>query len=218
MNKHRAAVVYHPLEEQLNVISHAVGMLLGMVATFLLIRRAALIGDGYHLASFIVFGVSLITLYAASTFYHWVQHVDWRHRLRILDHAAIYVLIAGTYTPFALVTLNGTLGWVIFGIVWGMALVGIVLKIFFTGRYIKLSTAMYIGMGWLIVIFLRPLMHNLAPEGLLWLLIGGLSYSAGAVFFSIKRIRFNHAIFHGFVLLGSICHFLAVYYYVLPGH
>jgi hemolysin III len=205
------------LEERINVISHAVGIFLGLLASMLLVRRAILIGDAWHLVSFSVFGLSMVTLYSASTFYHNASNIDWRRRLRILDHAAIYLLIAGTYTPFALVTLRGTTGWIIFGLIWTFALIGIVLKIFFTGRYDRVSTAMYLFMGWLVVVYLKPLIHNLPPEGLGWLLAGGIAYTIGAVLYSVKKIKFNHAIFHFFVLAGNICHFISIYYYVLPG-
>ena len=133
-----------------------------------------------------------------------------------MDHASIYVLIAGTYTPFALVTLQGTFGWVVFGVVWSMALAGIVLKLFYTGKYQTISTIMYVVMGWIIVFAIKPLMQELSPKGLLWLFGGGISYTVGAVLFSFDRIKFNHAIFHIFVLLGTFCHFIAIYYYVLP--
>jgi hemolysin III len=134
-----------------------------------------------------------------------------------LDHAAIYVLIAGTYTPFALVTLHGTTaGWVIFVLVWSIAIAGITLKLFFTGRFDKLSTVMYVAMGWIIVIALKPLLQNLAPEGFFWLVLGGVLYTIGALLYSIRKLKFNHAIFHVFVLLGSFCHFMAVFFYVLP--
>lgn len=215
MNK-AAAAIYHPSEEKLNVITHAIGILMGVAATMLLVRRAILQGDAWHLVSFGVFGMSMVALYSTSTIYHSVSSVKWRERWRIMDHAAIYILIAGSYTPFALVTLRGAAGWIIFSAVWGLALAGIVLKVFFTGRYDKTSTAMYVFMGWLVVLYLKPLIANLHSNGLEWLLAGGIAYSVGAVIYSIKRIPFNHAIFHVFVLAGSFCHFMAVFLYVLP--
>jgi hemolysin III len=136
--------------------------------------------------------------------------------LKIIDHASIYVLIAGTYTPFTLVTLNGTIGWVIFGTSWGLALTGIILKLFFTGKYSQISTIMYVLMGWIIVFAIKPLFNNLPVEGLLWLFVGGLFYTIGAIVYSIKKINFNHAIFHIFVLSGSFSHFISVFLYVLP--
>jgi len=136
--------------------------------------------------------------------------------LKIFDHSAIYVLIAGTYTPFTLITLEETVGWTIFGVVWGMALIGIVFKLFFTGKYKLVSTLMYILMGWVIIFAIKPLMESLPTEGLYWLFGGGLAYTVGAILYSIKKIKFNHAIFHFCVLIGSFCHFYAVLYYVLP--
>jgi hemolysin III len=134
----------------------------------------------------------------------------------VVDHATIYVLIAGTYTPFTLVTLNGWVGWTIFGVSWAMALTGITLKLFFTGRYDLFSTLMYVFMGWIVVFAIKPLINSLSAEGLWWLMAGGLAYTVGAILYSIKKIKFNHAIFHMFVLLGSFCHFVSVYWYVLP--
>jgi hemolysin III len=136
--------------------------------------------------------------------------------LRVLDHASIYGLIAGTYTPFALVTFRGTLGWVVFGISWGLALAGISLKLIFTGRYKLASTLMYVFMGWIGVVAVKPLLHNLPAGGLFWLLTGGMAYTIGATLYSIRRIPFNHAIFHIFVLIGGFSHFVAVFFYVLP--
>ena len=133
-----------------------------------------------------------------------------------MDHATIYVLIAGTYTPLTLITLNSTTGWVIFGASWGMAFTGIILKLFFTGKYNRLSTLMYVFMGWIVIFAIKPLVNNLSAEGLFWLFAGGVAYTFGAILYSIKRVKFNHAIFHMFVLLGSFCHFISVYYYVLP--
>ena len=208
---------YSQLEEKINIISHAIGFILSMVALPLLVRHAVLHGDVWHIVSFSIFGSSLIMLYAASTFYHSANSPELRNRLNIVDHASIYVLIAGTYTPFTLVTLKGPIGWVIFGTSWGLALTGIILKLFFTGKYDLISTIMYVLMGWIIVFAIKPLIHNLPLEGLLWLFAGGIFYTIGAILYSIGRIKFNHAIFHLFVLTGSICHFMSVFFYVLPG-
>ena len=208
---------YSPIEEKINIISHAAGFILSIVALVFLVAQANLRGDVWHIVSFSIFGTSLIILYAASTFYHSAKKPELRNRLKIIDHASIYFLIAGTYTPFTLVTLKGAIGWVIFGISWGMALTGIILKLFFTGRYNLLSTLMYVLMGWLIVFAIKPLINNLPSGGLPWLFAGGISYTMGAFVYSIKKINFNHAIFHMFVLVGSFCHFMAVFFYVLPG-
>jgi len=207
---------YSPIEEKINIISHATGFILSIVAFVLLVTHANLHGDVWHIVSFSIFGASLIILYAAFTFYHSAKKSKLRNRLKIIDHASIYVLIAGTYTPFTLVTLKGTIGWVIFGTSWGLALTGIILKLFFTGKYNLISTIMYVLMGWVIVFAIKPLINNLPLEGLLWLIAGGISYTIGAILYSIKKIKFNHAIFHMFVLMGSFCHFMSVFFYVLP--
>ncbi len=208
---------YSPIEEKINIISHTIGLILSIVALILLVTHANLHGDLWHIVSFSIFGTSLVILYAASILYHSAKKSELRHRLKIIDHASIYVLIAGTYTPFTLVTLNSTIGWVIFGISWGLALTGIILKLFFTGKYNLISTIMYVLMGWVIVFAIKPLINNLPLEGLLWLFAGGISYTIGAIIYSIKKIKFNHAIFHVFVLFGSFCHFMSVFFYVLPG-
>ncbi|MBT8118818.1 MAG: hemolysin III family protein [Gammaproteobacteria bacterium] len=207
---------YSPAEERVNISSHALGLLLSIAALALLVTHATASGDVWHIVSFSIFGSSLIILFAASTIYHSARDPDLRARLRVVDHASIYVLIAGTYTPFTLVTLNGSVGWTIFAITWGMALSGIVLKLFFTGRYQLVSTLMYVFMGWIIVFAISPLIDNLHPDGLSWLVAGGVAYTVGAILYGIKKIKFNHATFHVFVLIGAFCHFMAVYFYVLP--
>ena len=207
---------YSPREEMTNIISHAVGLVLSIVATLLMLIRASESGNTLHIVSAAIFGASLIALYAASTLYHSAKDPKVRSRLRINDHATIYILIAGTYTPFTLITLNGWVGWTIFSVSWGMAIAGVVLKLFFTGKYNALSTLMYIFMGWIIIFAVKPLINSLSSEGLYWLVAGGVAYTTGAVIYSIKKIKFNHAIFHLFVLLGSTCHFISVYFYVLP--
>jgi hemolysin III len=174
-------------------------------------------GNVWHVVTFSIFGASLIFLYAASTLYHSAKKPELRRRLRIIDHASIYVLIAGTYTPFALVTLKGPVGWMIFGVSWGLALSGMILKLFFTGKYHLASTLMYVFMGWIIIFAIKPLIENLSYGGLFWLFAGGAAYTLGAILYSIKKIQFNHAIFHIFVLLGSFSHFVSVYFYILPG-
>ena len=156
----------------------------------------------------------VIILYAASTLYHLATETSKRRILNIFDHSAIYILIAGTYTPFTIIALEGVLGWIIFAITWIFAFVGIVLKLFFTGRFDKLSTAMYLLMGWQILFVIDALIQNINPKGLYFLLAGGVFYTLGAVFYSIKKINYNHAIFHVFVVLGSFCHFFTVFYYM----
>ncbi|SDW06921.1 hemolysin III [Lutibacter oricola] len=214
--KEKNITYYEPVEEKMNVISHLIGLILSIAALVLLVVFASLEGSAWHIVSFSIYGASLIVLYSASTFYHYSQDPELRRKLNIFDHAAIYVLIAGTYTPFTLVALKGWVGWTIFGVSWGLAIVGIVLKLFYTGRFDKISTIAYVLMGWLIIFAIKPLVNNLPFEGLMWLLGGGLAYTIGAILYSIKSIRYNHAIFHIFVLLGSFAHFIAVFFYVLP--
>lgn len=203
-------------EEFVNVLSHGVGLLLSIAALTLMVVFASLDGNAWHIVGAAIFGASLVVLYLASTLFHGVRKPDVRKWLNVLDHAAIYILIAGTYTPFLLVTLNGAWGWSLFGVIWGLAIAGVVFKIFFTGRFNAVSTIVYVLMGWLIVIAIVPLFENLPTAGLIWLVAGGISYSVGAVFFMFDRLPFNHAIFHFLVLGGSVCHFFAVFLYVIP--
>ncbi len=214
MKPKKAPKSYAPLEEKLNVYSHGLGLLLSIAALVLLVFKAATDGSPWRIVSFSIFGVSLIVLYTASTVFHNAKTPILRKRLNIFDHASIYVLIAGSYTPFTLVTLNGTFGWVLFGISWGIAIAGIILKLFYTGKYEKASTIAYVLMGWMIVFAIKPLLANLSSEGLFWLVSGGIFYTIGAVLYSINKLKFNHFIFHIFVLIGSFCHFMAVYFYV----
>lgn len=207
---------YDSKEERLNVITHGIGFLLSILALVLLLINAARYGSARHITSFAIFGASLIVLYAASTLYHYVKNPDLRIKLNILDHSAIYVLIAGTYTPFTLVVLKGWVGWTIFGVSWGLALIGILFKVFYFGKYDRISTLAYVLMGWVIIFAIKPLIDEFPLKGLLWLLGGGLAYSFGAFLYSFKKMRFNHALFHVFVLIGSFCHFMAVFFYILP--
>ena len=209
--------VYSPIEERINIGSHAAGLLLSIVAVVLLVMRASHFGDAWHIVSVGIFGASLIVLYAASTAYHSATRPEKRARLRVMDHASIYILIAGTYTPFTLVTLKGPIGWVIFALSWGLAISGIILKLFFTGRFNRVSTLMYLFMGWIIIFAVKPLSTSLPTEGIHWLIAGGLAYTVGSIVYSIDRLPLNHAIFHLFVLAGSLSHFVAVYFYLLPG-
>lgn len=206
---------YSPPEEMTNIISHAIGLVLSTVALLLMLIRASESGDTLHIVGAAIFGFSLIALYAASTLYHSAKDPKARSRLRINDHATIYILIAGTYTPFTLITLNGWVGWTVFGVSWAMATAGVILKLFFTGKYNVLSTLMYVLMGWIIIFAIKPLINSLSSEGLFWLIAGGVAYTTGAVIYSFEKINFNHVIFHLFVLLGSFCHFISVYFYVL---
>lgn len=202
---------YSKKEEFLNVVSHAVGFFAGLIALpFLLIKSFAF--DSYwKTISYIIYGLSILILYGASTLYHASKEPIKRRKLNIFDHAAIYVLIAGTYSPYCIVVLNNKLGWYMFGFVWLFAVIGIILKLFFTGRFGKLSTTMYLFMGWQVLFFINPLAKALPDFNLKLLILGGVFYSVGAILYSIKKIPYNHAIFHFFVLMGSIAHFFSIY-------
>lgn len=212
MTTHFKHTTYPPIEERINVYSHGLGLIASVFALVILTLKA----DGiFQIVSVVVFAASLIALYGSSTIYHSTTNVARRARLRTVDHSMIYVLIAGSYTPLALLVLEGAVGWTIFGVSWAMAVTGIVIKLFHTGKYDKISTAMYVFMGWVIIFAIKPLAANLSSEGLAWLFAGGMSYTVGALFYSIKKMPYGHAIFHVFTLLGSICHFVCVYCYVL---
>jgi hemolysin III len=202
---------YSATEEKLNVLSHGFGLVLSVIAFPFLILKLMEFTGFWKPISFIIYGLSLIILYAASTFYHAAKTPKKRRRLNIFDHSAIYVLIAGSYSPFCLVGLNSNLGWYMFLFVWLFALTGVILKLFFTGRFDKISTAMYLLMGWQVLFFIKPLMQSLTAEGLQFLIVGGVFYSIGAILYSIKKMPYNHFIFHIFVLLGSLSHFIAIY-------
>ena len=214
MEKKTNIQFYSPTEEKLNIWSHAFGIFLSIIALVLLIIKAVQQDNIWMMISFPIFWVSLILLYLASTLYHASKEPQKRFKLKVFDHAAIYVLIAGSYTPFTLVSLNGETGWLIFSMVWVMAFTGIILKLFFTGKFKIVSTAMYVLMGWLIIFYFQDLTAHLHEKGVFYLILGGVLYTIGAILYSIKKIKFNHAIFHFFVLAGSFCHFLSIYLYV----
>ncbi|WP_026934796.1 PAQR family membrane homeostasis protein TrhA [Christiangramia echinicola] len=216
MGRFKKPKYYPPGEEKLNILSHGIGFGLSILALILLILKARKFGELEHLVSFTIFGASMVLVYAASTFYHSAKDNRLRIKLNILDHAAIYVLIAGTYTPFALVTLEGTTGLTILWVVWIMALAGVILKLFYAGRFQLLSTILYVAMGWLIIFAINPLIENLSTEGVWWLFSGGIFYTIGAILFMQNKIPYNHAIFHIFVLLGTFAHFISIYFYILP--
>jgi hemolysin III len=203
-------------EEIANAITHGLGVGLSIAALVLLVLVAATKGNGWHLASSIVYGVTLLLLYLASTLYHSIPGEKARHVFKIIDHSAIYMLIAGTYTPFTLVTLRDSGGWWLFGIVWSLAAAGIALEAFWVYRPKWVSAAVYLGMGWLVVTAIGPLIANLPAPGVWLLAAGGLAYTFGTIFYILKRIPYMHAVWHLFVLAGSVCHFLAVMLFVLP--
>jgi len=201
-------------EEKANAITHGLGVPLSAAALAALTVQAALYRDGWHLAGSIVFGAALLLLYICSTLLHSFRSPRLKDLFEIMDHAAIYVLIAGTYTPLLLVTLRGPLGWSYFGLVWGLAAAGIVLKLFYVKRFVLLSTLAYIVMGWLIVLAFKPLAAGLSTGGIVWLVAGGVLYTFGSLFYVWRRIPYHHAVWHVFVLAGSAAHFIAIYRYV----
>lgn len=202
------------LEEQLNAFSHAIGALLGIAAIVLLIVFDTHKTE-WSFFSVIVYGVSIIVLFTASTLYHAVKREKLKHYFRIIDHIGIYLLIAGTYTPVLLITLEDSLGWTLFWVVWGIAGFGVVLKLFFTGRFGVFSTLLYLLMGWLIVFDFSTLSSLVHPNAILLLIAGGLAYTVGIIFYAIEKIPYNHVIWHLFVLTGAICHFFMVLLYVV---
>jgi len=202
-------------EEIANSATHGAGALASVVALPFLVMVAAPHGIDAVIGN-LVFGVSLVLLYISSTIYHSLARNRAKRVFRILDHSAIYVLIAGTYTPFTLGVLRGTWGWTLFGVVWSLAVLGIALTASLGVRFPRLSTFVYIGMGWLVVIAIKPLMTHVPLAGLAWLVAGGLAYTGGAVFYGWKRLRYQHTVWHLFVLAGSVCHYMAVLRYAAP--
>jgi hemolysin III len=203
-------------EEIAHAVTHGVGLLLSIAGLAVLVVAASVRGDAWHVAGCAVFGVTLVLLYAASTLYHSIHHQRAKRVLRKLDWSAIFLLIAGSYTPFTLVSLRGGWGWTLLALVWGLAVLGIVLQVTFPVRVRRLSVAIYLTMGWLVLIAIEPLVRSLHSEGLVLLVLGGLAYTLGLAFYAWRRLPYNHAIWHLFVLAGSACHFSCVLGYVIP--
>ncbi len=203
-------------EELANALTHGAGVVAGIAGGAVLITLAAVFGDARQIVAASIFVTALVVLYTASTLYHAVRHERIKARLKVFDHCAIFLMIAGTYTPFTLISLRGSLGWTLFGIIWALAVAGIVFKLFFTGRFKRLSTLMYVAMGWLVIVAIGPLSEALETWTLAWLLGGGVAYTLGTFFYHRPQLRYSHAIWHGFVLLGSVSHFVAVSAAVLP--
>ena len=201
-------------EELVNALVHGLGVVASLCGGSVLITLAAMIGDGWRLAGAIVFSLSMLLLYTASTLYHAIPHVAAKARLKVFDHCAIFVLIAGTYTPITLVSLRATVGWWLFAAIWLLATIGVVFKLFYTGRFKALSTLVYVAMGWLVLPVIVPLVHALSTAALAWLLIGGAAYTLGALVY-LSRRAYAHATWHGFVLLGSVSHFVSIAIQVL---
>ena len=207
---------YSPGEEIANSITHGVGLLLAVAGLAVLCIVASHTGNHWHLVSSIVFAVTLILQYTFSTLYHSIQLPRVKSLLRVFDHSSIFLLIAGTYTPFMLVNLHGPWGWALFGVVWTLALCGVLFQVSLLRRRQGLSLALYIAMGWVVVVATKPMLQAVAPGGLILLLLGGLAYTSGVFFYTWKSLRYHHAVWHGFVLAGSILHYFAVLFYATP--
>jgi hemolysin III len=206
------------LEELANSVTHGLGLLLSLAGLALLVTVAVLRGTVWHIVGCAIYGATLVLLYAASTVYHAVQKEKIKKVFQVFDHCAIYLLIAGTYTPFLLVNIRsaGKWVWFLFVFIWMLALGGIILKSLFFHRLPVFSTVLYVLMGWTAIIIIKPLLTYLSFHAVLWLVGGGIFYTSGIFFFVRERLRLSHTIWHVFVMLGSICHFCAVYFYVLP--
>jgi len=210
------SVAYTPREELANSLTHGLGVAFSIAGLVLMVVFSAAHGTAWHVVSTAIFGATLVLLYTSSTLYHSLRGEALKHRLQKFDHAAIFLLIAGTYTPFLLVTLRGPWGWSLFGVIWGLAAVGIALKFWFAGRFRLVSTLIYVGMGWMVMIALRPLTAALPSGGLKLLVAGGLCYTGGAAFYLWRKLPYHHAVWHLFVLGGSACHWAAVFFYIVP--
>lgn len=203
--------LYTKKEEIANSITGGIGILLGVAGMVLLLILAAVNGDAWLIVSFTIYGISLVTLNLASTLYHAVQNPRIKVHFQKFDHAAIYLLIAGTYTPFLLISVQGSVGWTLLILIWGIAVLGIAFKAFFLEKFVKLSIAGYVLMGWLGVIVGRQILSSIPQPALYWLAVGGVLYTGGIIFFVWRKIPYNHTIWHLFVLAGSLCHLVAVY-------
>jgi hemolysin III len=213
---HVSSSVYSTAEEIAHTITHGIGLLLSIAGLSVLVAFATLNGNVWHIVSSSIYGASLVILYSASSLYHGIPNPRAKAVLKQLDHAAIYVLIAGTYTPFLLVSLRGAWGWSLFGVIWSIAIFGMVLEFINAPHLKKLSLGLYLGLGWIVVIAIKPMLANVEVGGLLLLLLGGLSYSFGVIFYIRDKMPFNHAIWHLFVLAGSVLHYFSVLLYVIP--
>lgn len=208
-------------EELANSITHGIGVVLSIAGLSVLTSFASVFGSAWHIVSCAIYGATQILLYTASTLYHSIPHPRAKEILRVFDHSAIYLLIAGTYTPFTLVSLRGPWGWTIFGVVWGIAIIGILLRAWWMRNSLTKQKAIwrtlpYIGMGWIAILAIKPLLEALAPGGLALMFAGGLAYTLGSIFYAWKKLPYNHAIWHVFVMAGSAFHFFAVLFYVIP--
>ncbi|MFB2764616.1 PAQR family membrane homeostasis protein TrhA [Marinobacter shengliensis] len=211
-----AESLHNRIEEWINSATHGLGAVLSVIGTVALIVGASQMGDVWKIVSFSVFGASLILLYMASALYHGTRHSKLKTAFKTLDHCAIFLLIAGTYTPFLLVNLRGATGWTLFAVIWSLALTGVVLKVIFKNRFKLARVGIYVAMGWLIIFASSDLVANLSETALYLTIAGGIVYTAGVAFYLADRIPYMHAIWHLFVIGGSACHFSAIYFGVLP--
>jgi hemolysin III len=205
-----------PGEEIANSITHGIGAGLSVVGLIVLVVLATLYGDVWRIVSFSIYGATLIILYLASTLYHSFRNKRVKKIFKILDHSTIFLLIAGTYTPFLLISLRGVWGWILFGVIWGLSVSGIVFKALFIDRFRKLSVLIYILMGWLCVVAIKQMVVRIPLGGLIGLTAGGVLYTTGVIFYAWRKLKFSHAIWHLFVLGGSICHYFSIFFYLLP--
>ncbi|SER67397.1 hemolysin III [Gracilibacillus ureilyticus] len=203
-------------EEIANSITHGIGMVLSIAGLVVLIVYSSLYGTVWHIVSFTLFGVTMVLLYTSSTLLHSLPAGRAKNVFEILDHSSIYFFIAGTYTPFLFLVIQGWQGWTLFGVIWGLAIGGTIFKAFFVKKFLFFSTILYVVMGWLIVLAWQPLAESLHPTGLFWLVVGGLFYTVGAVFYVWRAFKYHHAVWHLFVLAGTIAHFFCVLFYLLP--
>ena len=200
-------------EEIVNSATHGIAFIVAIVFTSVLVVKAALYGNAWHIVTFSIFGAGMILLYMASTLYHSAKNLRLKSRLNILDHSSIYVMIAATYTPITLIGMQNLFGWILFGIIWVIAIAGVIYKVrFYTKRFRLLSTWIYVVMGLIIIIAIVPLVKKLPSISLWFLLIGGISFSVGAIFYQKERVPYSHGYFHLLTLCGSISHFIAIYY------
>ncbi|GAB4451517.1 MAG: hemolysin III family protein [Anaerolineae bacterium] len=218
VRQHPSRKLYSLGEEIAHSVTHGIGAALSIAGMTVLLVLSVLFGSVAHIVSFSIYGASLIILYLASTLYHSFQHPRVKRVFKIIDHAAIFLLIAGTYTPFLLVGIPGAWGWTLLVVVWTIALLGISFKALFIGRYEFLSVMAYIGMGWLAVVAAHELFARIPVGGLIWLTVGGIIYTLGVIFYALWKIPYTHAIWHLFVLAGSVCHYFAVLLYLAPLH
>jgi len=207
---------YSTGEEIANGVTHGIGVMLSIAALVILVSLSAINGDVWRVVSFSVYGTTLILLYLASTLYHAFQKPNLKRVFRLLDHSAIFLLIAGTYTPLTLITLRGPWGWTLFGLTWTIAVFGIIWTVFFIDKFKALSSILYVAMGWLIIIAIKPLIEAMPDGGMFWVGSGGVVYTIGVIFYIWKKLPYNHAIWHLFVLGGSVLHFFAMLFYILP--